>query len=136
MNPILLDTHAAIWIASGVMAPAIAKLADEAARRDELLLSPISAWEIGMLVRKGRLPLAPTVGDYIRALFGQPGIVTATLTPAIALAASALPATLQGDPADRIIVATAQAYGARLMTRDRAILAYAKASKNLRCVPC
>lgn len=136
MNPILLDTHAAVWIASGSLESTIAKLADDAASRGELLLSPISAWEIGMLVRKGRLPLASTLHDYVRALFGQPGVVTATLTPAIAASASVLPAVISGDPADRIIVATAQAYGARLITRDKDILAYAKASRTLRCVAC
>lgn len=80
MNPILLDTHAAVWAVEGKIAPAIAGAVDDAAKRGELLLSPISAWEIGMLVRKGRLILATPAQDYIRALFAQPGVLTATLT--------------------------------------------------------
>ncbi len=136
MNPILLDTHAAVWAVEGKIAPAIAGAVDDAAKRGELLLSPISAWEIGMLVRKGRLILATPAQDYIRALFAQPGVLTATLTPAIALAATELPGKFQGDPADCILIATAAAYGARLLTRDSPIHEYAKATKYIRCIVC
>ena len=136
MTPILLDTHAAIWSASGTARAATARIIDAAAQRGELLLSPITAWEIGMLVGKGRLILAQSVHDYVRALFGQPGVVTAVLTPAIAVEAATLPSSFHGDPADRIIVATASFYGAQIVTRDRAILSYAETKKAVRCVRC
>lgn len=136
MTPILLDTHAAIWSANGSLRPATARIIDAAAERSELLLSPITAWEIGMLVSKGRLVLAQTVHDYVRALFGRPGVVTAALTPGIAAEAATLPSSFHGDPADRIIVATASAYGAQLVTRDNAIRSYAKGEKVIRCVVC
>ena len=136
MNPILLDTHAAIWSAEGTLAGAVARTIDAAADREELLLSPISAWEIGMLVRKGRLALAPSLHDYVRALFAQPGVVTALLTPAIAAASTALPAGFPADPADCLLIATASAYGASLVTRDRKIRDYARTTKHLRCIAC
>lgn len=136
MTRILLDTHAAVWSASGALRPAIARIIDAASERGELLLSPITAWEIGMLVGKGRLVLAQSVHDYVRALFGRPGVVTAALTPGIAAEAATLTSHFHGDPADRILVATASAYGAQLVTRDKAILSYAKAGKAVRCVPC
>ncbi len=136
MNPILLDTHAAVWAADGVLKEEVAALIESAAERDELLLSPITAWEIGLLVKKRRLALSSTIEDYVRALFGQPGVVLATLTPLIAVAATALPESLRADPADRILIATAAAYGARFVTRDREIRAYAKSTGNLRCIAC
>jgi PIN domain nuclease of toxin-antitoxin system len=136
MSPILLDTHAAIWAADGRLTAKSVTLIEDAQKRGELLLSPITAWEIGMLVSKGRLAITSTVNDYVRALFGQQGVVLAQFTPTVALAATALPGTLHGDPADRMLVATAAAYGASLVTRDRKILAYAKATGYLRCLPC
>lgn len=100
------------------------------------MVSPITAWEIGLLVRKRRLTLALTVDDFVRALFSLPGVVLAALTPSIAVAAAALPDGVVADPADRILVATASAYGARFVTRDRGIQAYAKATSHLRCIAC
>src|SRR5215469_4464665 len=120
MMPILLDTHAAIWATTGKLTRRAMAAVDAAAQRRELLLSPISAWEIGTLVQKGRLSLLVTVDNYVRALFARPGLLTATLTPTIAAAATTLPGNFHGDPADRILVATAAAYAARLMTRDGA----------------
>ncbi|MBI2504540.1 MAG: PIN domain-containing protein [Candidatus Latescibacteria bacterium] len=55
-----------------------------------------------------------------------PGISLAPLTPEIALASSRLPGELPGDPADRIIVATARILNATLVTRDKKIIAYSK----------
>jgi|SRR5579872_821734 len=136
MNPILLDTHAAVWAAEGKIAPSIAQAIDAAAERGELLLSPISAWEIGMLVRKRRLILATPAQDYIRALFAQPGILTAALTPAIALAATELPGSFPRDPADCILIATAAAYGAQLLSGDKPIHEYARVTKYIRCIVC
>lgn len=135
MKPILLDTHAAIWGAAGTLRARLAGIIDAASERGELFLSPISAWEIGTLVRKGRLRLGVDLHEYLRSLFG-PGITTALLTPAIAGAAAELADRLGGDPADRIIVATAQAYGAQLVTRDEAIHAYARSTRSLRCIIC
>ncbi len=125
-----------MWSAVGDLKSVVASAVREAASRKELLLSPITAWEIGMLVRKGRLELAMPLGDYVRTLYSIPGATTATLTPQIAAASTALPGTFHNDPADRILIATAAAYGAQLLTRDRTILAYAKATKHIRCIVC
>jgi len=136
MSPILLDTHVAIWSAQGLVPKKIAQLIEEAAKNSELLLSPISAWEVGILVRKRRFSVATTLDDYVRALFSRPGVVTAVLTPAIAAASTLLPESVGGDYADRILVATAAAYGATLMTRDAQIHAFAKKTRYLRCMAC
>jgi PIN domain nuclease of toxin-antitoxin system len=136
MSPILLDTHAAMWAAEGALPIETADILTDAASRNELLISPISAWEIGMLVGKKRLELHMPVGDYVRGLFAQRGVVTATLTPGIAAAATSLPGKFHADPADRILIATAAALGARMVTRDRKIQAYARATGHIRCLPC
>ena len=136
MNPILLDTHAAIWSVDGTITKSAAKLIDAAARRSELLLSPVTAWELGILVGKRRITLASSLHDYVRTLFDRAGVVVATMTPAIAVAATTLPGDFHQDPIDRILIATAAAYGAQLVTRDKAIHAYAKATRHVRCLAC
>jgi len=136
MAPILLDTHAAVWATAGMLRPAVQQRIDAAARDGRLLLSPISAWEIGMLVEKGRLRLAVSTDTYVREMFALPGVVTAAISPTIAAEAAMLPHPMHADPADRILAATAIAYRASLMTRDRRLHAYARATKTLRCVTC
>ena len=136
MTPILLDTHAAVWATSGNLRPAIQRSVDAAAREGRLLLSPISAWEIAMLVVRGRLKLSVPADAYVRELFALPGVVTAPLSPAIAAAAALFDRALHADPADRILAATAIAYGASLMTRDRRLHAFARETKSLRCIVC
>lgn len=44
--------------------------------------------------------------------------------PAVAVAGTRLPGELHGDPADRLIVATARHLGAALVAADTALLAY------------
>jgi PIN domain nuclease of toxin-antitoxin system len=136
MSALLLDTHAAVWAAEGMLPSSLGKQIDAAARRGELMLSPITAWEIGMLVAKRRLAVSPSVEAYVRGLFVQSGIVSAILTPEIALQASRLPGDFHGDPADRLLVASAVAYNAQFVTRDQRIQAYARQTKLLRCVAC
>lgn len=136
MNPILLDTHAAIRSAAGIVPKRVADIVEQAAQRAQLLLAPITAWEIAMLAGKQRLHLTLPVHDYVRALFAQEGVLTAAFTPLIAAAAASLPSPFPKDPADRIIFATAQFYGADLMTNDKAIRAYGKRTKTVRCIAC
>jgi PIN domain nuclease of toxin-antitoxin system len=111
-------------------------MVDAAAERGELLLSPITAWEIGTLVRKGRLLLLSSPADFVRALFGLPGVAVAAITPAIAVGAATMTDEVPGDLADRILIATAQAYNAQFVTRDKDILAFARSSKSVRCLGC
>ena len=136
MRPILLDTHVALFAIAGKLSPATARAIDMAVKNNELLLSPITAWEIAMLVRKGRLTLDEGVMQYVRRLFAARGATVATLSPAIAVASTLLPGTFHDDPADRILVATAAEYGADLATRDRAIQAYARETKHIHCIAC
>jgi PIN domain nuclease of toxin-antitoxin system len=118
---IVLDTHVLIWFAEDVpdLGKRAAAVADEALRSDELAVSAISFWEIAMLARKGRLELADAPAAVRRKVLGQ-GIREIAIDGAIGIGAAQL-SGFHGDPADRIIVATALANDATLLTADRPI---------------
>ncbi|MFI4935726.1 MAG: type II toxin-antitoxin system VapC family toxin [Caulobacterales bacterium] len=134
--PILLDTCALLWLSNGAPLHPAATAAIEAARDDEdgLLVSPISAWEIGQLVGKGRLPLLlePRLW-FAEAL--EAGLTLAPMPPEVLIASSFLPGERLRDPADRILAATARTYRYRLMTRDRPLLAFG-AEGNAEMIEC
>jgi PIN domain nuclease of toxin-antitoxin system len=128
-GPLLLDTHFWIWLQAGEAArfsPAILKAIEQASANGNLLLSVISVWEVGMLEAKRRIHLHMPCEQWIAEALATPGLSVAPLTPEIALESTRLPAAFQGDPADRIIVATARRHRARLLTKDRTLLAYAR----------
>jgi PIN domain nuclease of toxin-antitoxin system len=126
--PLLLDTCAAIWIAEDeTIIPAAAAAMDQAiAANEPVYVSPITGWEIGLLVSRGRMNLLATPHRWFDRLMQAPGLRLAGLTPDILIASSFLPGTPPRDPADRIFAATAREYGYRLVTRDRSLLAYAQ----------
>jgi PIN domain nuclease of toxin-antitoxin system len=133
---ILLDTCALIWIMNkGPVLPAALSAIEGAARAGELYASPVSAWEIGILVTRRRLVLDVSAEVYVDRAFSRPGVRIAALTPEIAVRSSHLPGTLHGDPADRMLIATAMLMGLKLMTRDRRILDYA-AQGHLSAMAC
>lgn len=123
---IVLDTHALVWwIGSD---PHLSRKAHDVIRKElpdgRLGISAISAWEIGMLVAKGRLALGMDVDEWLDTVQAIPGVTTLPLTAKAALDSSRLPGSFHGDPADRMIVATARAENAPLVTADRHIRAY------------
>ena len=124
---LLLDTHYWIWLQYGAK-PALTskeiRIVDQAATRGNLLLSVISVWELGVLEAKGRVRLQTPCDQWVREALATPGLSLAPLTPEIALESSRLPGLFHGDPADRIIVATARSLGARLLTRDQKMIEY------------
>jgi PIN domain nuclease of toxin-antitoxin system len=90
-----------------------------------LQISPITAWEIGLLARKGRFRSSLSPQRWLDQLRNLPGVEFCELSPDVLLNSSFLPGDFHGDPADRILVATAREYGFALLTRDRALLDYA-----------
>ena len=124
MQPLLLDTHAAVWLVRGELPAARETLATAAQSEVPTYVSPITAWEVGLLVSRGRLNLLMTPQRWFARLFEFPGVQLADMTPDILIASSFLPGEPPRDPADRIIAATARDYGCTLVTRDRALLEY------------
>lgn len=123
---VVLDTHALVWLLQGN--PRLGARSREhietAAVADQAFVAAISVWEIAMLVAKGRLALDREVGDWIEAALGLPGLRLAPLDPRVAVDATRLPGELHGDPADRLIVATARQRSATLITDDKLVLQY------------
>jgi PIN domain nuclease of toxin-antitoxin system len=119
---ILLDTHALVWwLADPDRLPrkARARLDRPVTDGEPLRASSISAWEVAMLVARGRLTLTMDVGAWIAAAESLPQLEFVPVDNAIALRAVALPEAFGRDPADRIIAATALGLGATLVTGDR-----------------
>jgi PIN domain nuclease of toxin-antitoxin system len=100
-----------------------------------IYISAFTAWEIGTLVAKGRIQLTMTPDIWFDMVLALPGVRLAGLTTRILLSSTALPGTPPNDPADRIIAATARAYGYTLITRDRPLLSYAGAG-HIRAIEC
>lgn len=123
---VLLDTHTWVWLVNGDgnLSVAARKAVADAATTARVYVSAISTWELGMLEAKGRIRLGRDVLAWISAAVSRPGISLVPLTPEIAVASSRLPGYLHGDPADRILIATARVLPATLITHDARILAY------------
>jgi len=117
---ILLDTHALLWALGEPrqLSSAARRRVDLERRQGQLLISAISAWEIAMLVRRGRLELRLPAEEWIGHCEALPFLRFVPVHHRIALAAVALPASFPRDPADRIIAATAISLGVELITKD------------------
>jgi PIN domain nuclease of toxin-antitoxin system len=127
--PLLLDTHFWIWLQNGepgVFTGPVRRAIEASAAGGRLYLSIISVWEVAMLESKGRIELSLPCGLWVQQALAIPGLAVIPLTPEIAVESCNLPPPFQGDPADRIIVATARNMGARLLTRDGKIIAYGR----------
>jgi PIN domain nuclease of toxin-antitoxin system len=134
-RPVLLDTCAALWLAKAEPLAAPAEDAmSEAVESGTLFVSPILAWEIGLLVSRGRIFLSRSPIVWFEEMFDF-GVTLAAMPPSILLDSSFLPGGPPRDPADRIMAATARAYGYRLITRDRALLDYGEAG-HLEVIAC
>ena len=127
---VLLDTCAVIWLANGdPLARQAARRIVQAGLSGGVFVSPVSAWEVGMLgnPRGGRaaLQFLPNPMEWFARVMAGPGIRPAAFTLEIAIDASYLPGELHGDPADRLLIATARHLGVPIVTRDTKIIAYA-----------
>jgi PIN domain nuclease of toxin-antitoxin system len=136
-SPLLLDTCAAIWILENApMSDAAVAAVDEAFDgRRVLYVSPITAWEIGLLMARGRCKSALSPQQWFKRLLAVPGVRPAEMSHEVLILSSYLPPGLSGDPADRILAATARENDFTLMTRDARLLAYG-AEGHLRTVRC
>jgi PIN domain nuclease of toxin-antitoxin system len=137
MLTLLLDTHTAIWLAGDerIAREAVEAINSVHETNGTLLVSPITAWEIGLLVSLKRVDLLATPQRWFARLLSIPNVHLAELSPDILMASSFLPGKPPRDPADRILLATARDLGATLVTRDRALLKYAE-DGQVSAIPC
>lgn len=131
---IVLDTHALLWWQAGsdrLSRPARSRI-DKA---DRILVSPISLWEIALLVGQGRFELDRNPFDWATDLLAEDRVELAPLTATAAVGAGLLPADgFEGDPADCIIYATARELVAPLVTKDDRMHRFAAAARGMRIV--
>lgn len=121
---ILLDTQTLVWFYEGIseLGEKARALIDGSFGRK---CTAMSFWEIAMLVDKGRLVLSLPVDRWAARVTAEGRIEVVPVTWELAVDAGQLPGSIHGDPADRMIVATARALGCPLVTADRKIIAYA-----------
>lgn len=119
---ILLDTHALLWwTAEPHRLSKAAVSAIEGA--DGLAVAAVTWYELGWLAHHGRVSVAIPIRTWLTELSRD--VHTLPLTPSIAETAVALPETFPGDPADRLIFATAVEHGLRLVSKDRHLRSHA-----------
>jgi PIN domain nuclease of toxin-antitoxin system len=121
---LLLDTHVWLWFAlgdAGHLAAPVRKKIETAAHGGKLAVSAISVWELGMLEAKGRIVLGSPCEKWVATALALPGLRLIGLEPEI------LPGEMHGDPADRILAATARERDAVLATADERLVEYGKA---------
>jgi len=127
MARFLLDTCAIIWTGGGnaISADAQDAVNKAHAQGNTVAASPFSAWELGLLVSRNRLPLPLPPDVWFNTYLERSGVELTDLSVDIFVASSFLPGKPPNDPADRIIIATARAHGMTIVTRDKKILDYA-----------
>lgn len=87
-------------------------------------MSIISVWEVAKLVEKRKLAFSIPLRQWIERALEQEGLQLYPLTADVCVESTELPGVFRGDPADQIIVATARAAAAALVTCDRKIREY------------
>ena len=116
MTTVLLDSHVVHWWSAEPkrISRTAATALDEA---DELAVASISWFELAWLAAHERIVVAIPLRAWLDQLAAQ--VRTVALTPAVAATAVGLPSSFPGDPADRLIYATAIEHGWQLVTKDR-----------------
>ncbi|MBA3235409.1 MAG: type II toxin-antitoxin system VapC family toxin [Chloroflexi bacterium] len=116
MTTVLLDSHVLHWwSAEPDRLSTAARTA--VAEADELAVASITWFELAWLASHERIALSIPLPAWLDGLSEQ--VRTVGTTPSIALAAVSLPSSFPGDPADRLIYATAVEHGWSLVTKDR-----------------
>jgi PIN domain nuclease of toxin-antitoxin system len=121
VSTVVLDTHVVHWWSAEP--DRISRAAGEVlSDADELAIAAISWFELAWLAKHERIVLAIPIRSWLEQLSGE--LRTVGVTPAVADTAVSLPSSFPGDPADRLIYATAIEHGWRLVTKDRRLRAH------------
>jgi len=120
---ILLDTHALVWLASDPDQLSSAAQVAIRAHPASLHISVVSAWEISLLVKRGRLILPLSPDDFLSRAIAHHGLIELPLTRRVAQASVFLP-DIHNDPFDRILISECNARGLSLISRDTVIPRY------------
>lgn len=121
---VLLDTHIWIWWLGGndELSDHERDELDYLASKRQIAIAAISLWEAQMRIARGRISVTLPFEQWIREA-ARPDLVTIIpIDTNVAIALQELPENFHGDPADRLILASALSRNYELATRDRALL--------------
>lgn len=124
---LVLDTHILIWWTGGdpkLTVNARERIDKAIENGESILISAITAWEISMLVKKGRLTLTMDVDTWLQTVDEIENVSFVPIDNKVALESTRLPGEFHKDPADRMIVALARTLSSTLLTADEKILCY------------
>ena len=140
MASYLLDTNALLFLfASDRPQKAGLEMLPAAAAAGQVLLSPVSGWELGSLATRPSGALYGFMDDpaaWVETLIHRAGLVEVPLTLEAAILASRLPGEFHKDPADRLLVASAIVARATFVTRDDRIINWARQTGALSTLTC
>ncbi|MBI3204122.1 MAG: type II toxin-antitoxin system VapC family toxin [Myxococcales bacterium] len=121
---LLLDTHVLVWWVndSRRLNAKQRRALSKASPNAPLHVSDITLWEVAGLTERSRIRLSLPVRDWLDAATAPPLVLRLPISPAVAAELTGLPLTLDWDPADRIIVATARVHALKLVTADQRII--------------
>lgn len=117
---ILLDTHALFWLAAKPdrLSRKAASAIHRALAGSGIAVASITLWELAHQLARGRIRGRGTTETFLEEIVELTGVVVREITPEIAALAVHFPESFPGDPADRLIAATARAEGIPLVTAD------------------
>lgn len=131
-NPILLDSHVVLWLFedSPQLDVKVSDLIEDCRTNGQLYISAISFWELGTLVRKGRIRLKMDYRDWVRTISLQSGVNIGAIDLSIIMNGLEIDGLgHHSDPIDRLIVASALERDAVLLTRDETLIEGAKSGR-------
>lgn len=124
---IVLDTHVLIWWVNGdgqISAAARKAIERELGTDGQMLISAITAWELAMLIAKGRLALTMDLDDWLATVASIEAVRFVPIDNELAVQSVRLPGEFHADPADRLIIALARHHSVSLVTADERIRGY------------
>jgi PIN domain nuclease of toxin-antitoxin system len=121
---ILVDTHVLVWMVSDSsrLSRAATRELRKAEQSGDMAIASITLWELALLYRRGRLRSSGSVESAIRTMVEKSRVQVIEITPEIAALTTTFPESYPKDPGDRLIGATARAYGLTLVTQDERLL--------------